>query len=415
VNKDCLTQTETMIALRTTSPQDRKAILDWVSYHDVARELVDSLPGLDAGEAWVCSPHWLGRHGQPAIQRARFRQRATFDSGATPTLRQQRKPATIADIDLGAILGRMEAVTEKAAQDDPKALRRKVAGLERMLAASAGADQKVAALEAEVQGLRGELAAALARPADRVNVPAFGPDATAALERAAASLQTVADAVGGHAASITAALARAQDASVPPAAPAPRAAASVTPVRPALPRPAPVEPQANAGDGGNASVTLGKAHRAVLGVLAQFPEGRSKTQLALLSGYSVKSSSFGNTLSALRTAGLINRGNPIQIMPEGVATIGDGWEPLPTGEALVDHWMTQLGKAERTILRYLLESYPQPRSKEDISAATDYSVTSSSFGNALSKLRSLELINREPGILASDTFAEEVGYAGSTR
>ena len=139
VNKDALTQTETMIALRTTSPQDRKAILEWVSYHAVGRELVDSLPGLDDGEAWVCSPHWLGKHGQPPIQRIRFRRRETFDSGATPTIAKQRRPATLADIDLGVLGNRMAAVVEKAANDDPAALRRRIAVLERQLASAAPA------------------------------------------------------------------------------------------------------------------------------------------------------------------------------------------------------------------------------------------------------------------------------------
>jgi uncharacterized protein len=401
VNKDCLTQTETMIALRTTSPQDRKAILDWVSYHDVAREIVDSLPGLDDGEAWVCSPHWLGKHGQPAIQRARFRQRATFDSGATPTLRQRRKPATLSDIDLGAILGRMEAVTEKAAQDDPAALRRKIAALERQ-ARTLADPAEVTRLATENRELRAQLTEAQARPAERVEVSVLQPGDSAAIEQFVTGLRDTA-------AHLELALSRA-------ASPAPRPA-SRTPV--AAPRPRPVapapQPEGQPGPAESDGIALGKAHRAVLGVLAQFPEGRTKVQLALLSGYSVKSSGYGNTLSALRVAGFINRGNPIQITPEGIAAIGDDWEPLPAGEALVGHWMTQLGKAERTILRYLLESYPEPRSKDEVSAATGYSVTSSGFGNALSKLRTLELINREPGILANDTFAEEVGYAGSTR
>jgi hypothetical protein len=85
-----VTQAETLIAMRTTAPHDRRAILQWVEYHAVARELVESLPSLTDGEAWVCSPHWLG-----TFQRIRFRRRATFDSGATPTTlgRSRRRPS----------------------------------------------------------------------------------------------------------------------------------------------------------------------------------------------------------------------------------------------------------------------------------------------------------------------------------
>jgi len=61
LNKNLLTQIETLIAMRTTSPQDRKAIEGWVEYHGQAKELLESLPSLADGEAWVWSPHWLGQ------------------------------------------------------------------------------------------------------------------------------------------------------------------------------------------------------------------------------------------------------------------------------------------------------------------------------------------------------------------
>jgi hypothetical protein len=402
VNKDALTQTETLIALRTTSPQDRKAIMEWVSYHDVARELVDSLPGLDDGEAWVCSPHWLGKHGQPAIQRLRFRRRSTFDSGATPTMRQQRKPATITDIDLTALHGRMEAVVEKAAQDDPKALRRKVAELERKLAAGAGAGQRVAALEAEVNGLRAELAAALARPAEQVQVPTLGPDAAAALERSAESLRAVADVVGGHVGSLTAALARAQGA--PPPAPA----AARPPAQRAAPArtPPPARPRSSGDNEPSGDIKPSKAERAVLNVLAQFPDGLTKVQVALLSGYSVKSSSLGNALSQLRTWGLIERGQPLKITPDGVAFMGDDIEPVPEGAALVEYWLNRLGRAEAAVLRVHLAAWPDALAKGSVADRSGYSVTSSSLGNALSRLRALELISGYGETKADDALGE---------
>lgn len=240
------------------------------------------------------------------------------------------------------------------------------------------------------------------RPAERVEVPVVQPGEVAAVEQAITGLRDVA-------ASLELALSRVA------AAPRPAPQAPAVPPPPRRPAASTPQPERRAALAEGDSITLGKAQRAVLGVLAQFPEGRTKIQLALLSGYSVKSSGYGNTLGALRTAGLINRGSPIQITPEGMIAIGDDWEPLPAGEAFIDRWMTQLGKAERAILRYLLDSYPEPRSKDEVSAATGYSVTSSGFGNALGKLRSLELINRDQGILANDEFAAEVGRAGSTQ
>jgi hypothetical protein len=396
VNKDALTQTETLIALRTTSPQDRKAISDWVSYHDVARELVDSLPGLDDGEAWVCSPHWLGKHGQPAIQRVQFRQRSTFDSGATPTLKQRRKPAELADIDLGALAGRMEAVTEKAAQDDPRALRQRIATLERQArTARPAASPDMARLAAENAGLRQQLATERAREPERVEVPVLQPGEVAAVDQAITALRDVTG-------SLEIALGRASrvaPAPVRPPAPVPAPVRKAAPVVPA---------QAPAPGGETPAVgPLSKAARAVLGVLAQFPDGRTKRQLAMLSGYSAKGGGFNNTLSSLRSSNLIERGEPIRITASGIEAIGDGWEPLPEGPALIEHWMAQLSKAESAALRALLDAYPATLTKAEIAERAGYAADGGGFNNALSRLRTLQLIDGYRDLSADETLAQQ--------
>lgn len=77
VNKDVLTQTECLIALRTTSPHDRKAIEAWVDVHGDKEErdiVMDSLPSLPTGEAWFWSPSWL-----QVLQRVKVRKRETDD------------------------------------------------------------------------------------------------------------------------------------------------------------------------------------------------------------------------------------------------------------------------------------------------------------------------------------------------
>ena len=81
IDKDALDLIETLFAMRATSPRDLAAIRGWVASHDVADELVDSLPGLDDGEAWAWSPHRFH-----LAKRIVFHRRKTFDSGATPLL-----------------------------------------------------------------------------------------------------------------------------------------------------------------------------------------------------------------------------------------------------------------------------------------------------------------------------------------
>lgn len=128
VHKDLLSQIQTLFALRTTGPQDRKAIRDWVSFTGENPEVVASLPELADGEAWVWSPNWLR-----ITKRFRFQRRRTFDSGATPKVGASRQaPATLADVDLGAIATQMASTIERAKATDPKELTKRIRELVEM-------------------------------------------------------------------------------------------------------------------------------------------------------------------------------------------------------------------------------------------------------------------------------------------
>jgi len=99
----------------------------------------------------------------------------------------------------------------------------------------------------------------------------------------------------------------------------------------------------------NGSVKLAAGERRILTALAQYPEGRSKVQVAVLTGYAAGGGGFNNYLGALRSQGLIQGdGDKIRIAEAGIRALGS-WEPLPTGSALVDYWRNRLGKAERLV------------------------------------------------------------------
>ena len=62
-------------------------------------------------------------------------------------------------------------------------------------------------------------------------------------------------------------------------------------------------------------------------------------------------------------------------------------------DALLQHWYGQLGKAERACLEALFEAHPAPLAKADVAARAGYEANGGGFNNALSRLRSLELIS----------------------
>jgi len=110
-------------------------------------------------------------------------------------------------------------------------------------------------------------------------------------------------------------------------------------------------------DGDRAASTderLPMGQRKILSVLSQYPSGRRKNQVALLAGYAVSGGGFNNALSALRSRGRIaGTKESLHITDDGLAVLGT-WAPLPTGHALVEHWLGTLAKAERAILQTLV-------------------------------------------------------------
>lgn len=76
INKDVLTQIDTLLAFQNTSPQDRKALQEWVEYHSAEgdfKKFMDSLPSLPKGEGWIWSPEFMG-----IFERIKIRKRETF-------------------------------------------------------------------------------------------------------------------------------------------------------------------------------------------------------------------------------------------------------------------------------------------------------------------------------------------------
>ena len=151
---------------------------------------------------------------------------------------------------------------------------------------------------------------------------------------------------------------------------------------------------------------LAAGERRILTALAQYPEGRSKVQVAVLTGYAATGGGFNNYLGALRSRGMIQgEGDRLTITEDGIQTLGS-WEPLPSGAALVDYWRGQLGRAERLILEALSEAFPDPLTKEEVAAKVGYEANGGGFNNALGRLRTLELVRGRVELKANDNLFE---------
>lgn len=408
IHKDVLTQVEVLVTLGLTGPRDVAAIDEWVRLHateDQAREVRSSLASLPIGTAWLWSPEWL-----ETLRKIKVRRITTFDSSATPKVGERIvTPTARATIDLKALGQEIAATVEKSRNDDPKLLRARVRELEDSLAR---ASVVAAPIEVPVPtpAITDDDREALADHAVRLqallDTGATVVDGMTAVLREGQELIARIHTLTAPDAARSAGAARAPEARRPVAAtPSPRHAAPVR-VAPARTRPA-AKTIGTAPD----SVQLGKAEKSILVALATHGS-LTQRQIGLHTHYAHKSGSFANAMSKLRSKGFIEggRGESIVITGDGhgALDLNGGYEPLPTGRALVDHWLSSLPKAQRRILHALLEAYPEPLTNEQLGAATGYAHDSGSFANARSRLNVAELIAGGRGTWYA---AEELGEA----
>jgi hypothetical protein len=397
LNKSVAELADCMFSFRTVGPNSIKAILEWLGEHvDKSRwnDLLAKIRSLPIGQALVVSPGWLQYEGI-----AQIRPRETFDSSATPKPgKPLRAPGKATKPDLTKYRERMKATIEKASADDPRALRAKVQELERKLkAAPAASKWELKEVRVEVPVLKAEQVKRLEKATAKVSD---------VLSRAILTVHESAQLVDNLKliASEIAAAAKFPkgtfDASLLKSLKLPEV--SITPKQPSLHTSAPVKIQKK-----DSHVSIGYlpgGERKILTALAQYPEGRTKVQVAILTGYAHSGGGFGNYLGSLRSKGFVaGSQDHLRITEEGAAVLGD-FTPLPTGTALLEHWRRQLGKAERAALDVLAKAYPGSVGKETLAELAGYNAGGGGFGNALSRLRTLELIQGRGELKASDAL-----------
>jgi hypothetical protein len=341
VNKDALSQTECLIALQMNGALERKAIREWIVEQGLDRDaLVDALPGLTKGEAFVWSPSWLRK-----TVRVKIGKRETFDASATPELGKQKAvaPLQLLPTDLDMLRAAMKTVVERAAADDPKVLRARIKELEARAPAVApvSAPQMVEVMVVSQQQL--DEARNLGERAQHA-IDLFAASSKALVERISSLVLAGTSGVDGKTASRLGNILR----NNPRQISTPKEA---SPVSTTWSSPLP-----------------GGEHK-VLTAVAQHRDGVTREQLTVLTGY--KRSSRDSYLQRLGARGAL-RFEGSQIFCATPELLGPTFEPLPTGAALLKHWLTELPAGEREILSLLATNYPDSVARDQLSVWTTY-------------------------------------------
>jgi len=130
IHKDCLNQTEALFAFQINGTHERKAITEWIVDKGLSKSTVaKDLSGLNVGECFLWSPQWLR-----ILKKIKILPKKTFDSSKTPEVGDAiLKTRQLASVDLDRLKKYMESVIEKANENNPLELKKKIADLENKL------------------------------------------------------------------------------------------------------------------------------------------------------------------------------------------------------------------------------------------------------------------------------------------
>jgi uncharacterized protein len=359
VNKAVLELCDNLFLHRQKGRNSLTALSKWLDIGAVKdhKEIIDSLSTLPTGECWA----WLAATERP------IRIKVPVKNSLHPDRRMMRGDGDIklkASVDVGDFVTSMRSslgkIEEEAKANDPAALRKQIAELQRQIKATPAA----------------------AAPVD-----------TAALERSCYAggfregQQNIVDQLEVYYGSLESwSKGMPQppvfklDTPLPPVAvrfdrPPPKGTKLTVEYRaPAPPRRLEANlPRPRTSANGHA-LTLPPGERATLTALIQFPEGLTRNQLTVLTQY--KRSSRDAYIQRLREKGLVEtNGDTVKATAAGVDAIPDA-EPLPTGAELREHWMRKLPSGEAKVLQVLIDAYPAAVSRDSLTESTGFARSS---------------------------------------
>jgi hypothetical protein len=383
VNKDVLTQVELMVVHRTTAPQDKKALDEWIKDNageERRAEFMQSLARLKLGEAWFWSVGWLD-----TFSRVQVRMRETFDSSATPKPGERRvTPSTLADVNLDELREQLAATIEQAKANDPGELKRRVTQLERELARATKESPP-----AEPQIIR----VPVITDGQMENLRTLFEDVKTYTDRLEACKWAFEKGMGKFIEDLDSyrRAAEARPASAHTSKPPPHT--SGVKAQGAAP--------AGAGPRGDGAVT-GPQQR-MLDALRSFEvigmDAVQKAHVAVFSGQSSKSSGFRANVSQLSSGGYVERlgDGLLRLTDAGRSQASDAYDQPLSLSALHAAWLEKLTTPQRTMLRLVIERHPEAIPKLDLAHRSGQSPLSSGYRANLSTLSSLGLVRRLPG------------------
>jgi len=374
VRKQSLNLSEVAFVMRMGGKHERKYVTDWLSTRGTDGDaLFDKLKGFETGTAFISSPYLMKFSGVVKLGRLR-----SFDSSATPEFgKRKREPKKLASVEVERLKLAMKEIVDEVEGKDVDALKRRIAGLEKELAA--------ATEEALGQGC-GETI---------VEVPVLKERELKRLEKALADAKAVVASLEGALRSAPAhPLAHGPGVRVADVHLSREAAASIPYSRPAA-QPAPRKfATMEHAEGGPTTYTL-----QLLETLRRHaPLHLTGSQWAILAGRSHRSSTFVNALAECKKNSWVHGDRHGFHLTDAGLGLTESVAGQPKASP-VDAWRQALPDYELKLFD-ALRNIQRPMSREGLAEQASVSPNSSTFSTALSTLRKNGLFVLDAGMIA---------------
>lgn len=390
INKDVLTQVDALFLFGLVSPQDRKAVAEWVEAHDEKGKLEEFERGiaeLQRQEAWFWAPEAFGG----AFKKIHVRDFTTFHPDKTHLRRTgmlESKPVTTDVSGIVAKLGveldrlakaksemaelpraRAEAAKWKRQTDD---LQRAVADLKTRLASRPASGPELRrAVDAATKDLKAEL----------VTVRSQLKRSTAAIVRIRGIAKTLTEVADGAALGEDVLKMERSAARPMPSPPVPVARRRIVRVEPM-----PVEE-------GEIRLRSG-AVRILKEMASRHPMTLTRSQVAQLTGFTASGGTFQTYMGELRRLGYFEEDTQggVHVTPEGLNAAGEVPPAPSTHEEIMARWKASFRKGAGDMLQAVVDAGTDGLTEADLAEQTGFTPTGGTFQTYLSELRRNNLI-----------------------
>jgi len=421
INKDVLTQVDALMIFGLVSPQDRKALTEWVEAWDQKgriKEFEAGLAGLQRQEAWFWAPTLFKQGG--LFQKIRIRNFKTFHPDKTHLRRTgllEQKPITT---DVSKIIAKLGAQLERFSKQKaevasiPK-MQVRIHQLEKDLETAKSRqpapELSSRELKAKIEEAKRPLLEEVHNLKDEVELTRKGARQHVVILRKLK--QVIMEATDLDAATATFNRKHPFPTTTGACSPKYTSPSPLIQSRPVvrtvspktLPRHRAAQHDEPSTEDDEISLKSG-AVRMLRELARRYPATFTRSQVGTLAGFTPSGGTFSDYFSKLKRLGFIaedHQGN-VSVTDTGLDYVGEVPPAPSTHDEIVAMWKNNLKSGVGRMLDEIVRCYPEPITREELGERSGFTVSGGTFSDYLSQLRRNGLVE----VNGDDVRATEV-------